>query len=166
MMRQFYIAPGRAWFALWLVLPSMLFGQSGLGPSLLTAVTGSGYARSNRACPCESVAESGDDAHHGHDERSRLATRSEDQCPLGCEDCTCCPGTVVAVVPSRAQHPDSLSGGALTTPPDAPAKGGLSRIFTPPSSEPSPVVQAMDRRSGERGAPSAKPRPATREMDA
>lgn len=137
MMRQLHSAPGRSWFAAWVLLASLLFGQLGFGPGLLAALTGSADACCNRTCPCEEVAEA-DDAHHDHDEGSCPEEGSEERCPPGCDDCTCCPGAVVAVAPSLARCPESPPGGALlNAPPDDPAKGVPGRIFRPP--EPSLV---------------------------
>ena len=138
MMRQLHGTPGRSWFAAWVLLASLIFGQLGIGPGLLAAWTGSADACCDRTCPCEEVADAGDDAHHDHNEGSCPEEGSGEQCPPGCDDCTCCPGAVVAIAPSLAPCPESPPGGAvLNAPPDDPASGIPGRIFRPP--EPSLV---------------------------
>ncbi len=138
MMRQLQRTPGQSWLMEWVLLASLLFGQLGFGPGLLPAVTGSADACCNRTCPYEEVAEAGDDTHHDHDESSCPEEGSEEPCPPGCHDCTCCPGAVVAVAPSLAPCLESPPGGAvLNSPPDDPATGVPGRIFRPP--EPSLV---------------------------
>lgn len=139
-MRQLQRTPGRFWFAAWALLASLLFGQLGIGPGLLAAWSGSADACCDRTCPCEEVADAGDDAHHDHDgahhvddEGSCPEDGSDEQCPPGCDDCTCCPGAVVAVAPSLAPCPESPPGGAvLNAPPGDHATVVLGRIFRPP----------------------------------
>ena len=137
-MRQLHRTLGRSWLAAWILLASLLFGQLGVGPGLLAAWTGGADACCNRTCPCEEVADAGDDAHHDHDEGSCPEDGPDEQCPPGCADCTCCPGAVVAVAPSLAPCSESPPGSALpNAPPDDPASGIPGRVFRPP--EPSPV---------------------------
>jgi hypothetical protein len=86
--------------ALRLVLTVVVVGQLGVGASLVAAWAGAGDACGTHRCPCDSedhTAGTVDEASHP----------CEDSCPdhgsglpclPGCDDCTCAPGVVVAVM--------------------------------------------------------------------
>lgn len=138
MMRRLHRTPNRSWFAAWILLASLLFGQLGIGPGLLAAVSGSADECCNRTCPCEGVADPGDDADRDHDEGPCPEDGSDEPCPPGCDQCTCCAGAMVAMTTGMAPFPESIpSGAVLNVPPDDPAAVVPGRIFRPP--EPSPV---------------------------
>ncbi len=133
MMRWLHRAAGRSWPAVTVMLASLLFAQPGFSLGVSAAWAGSADACCNRTCPCDEVAEAGDDAHRDHDESSSPEDGSGEQCPSGCDDCNCCPGAVVAVAPSLAPCPESPPDGTvLNAPPDEPASGIPGRIFRPP----------------------------------
>lgn len=137
-MRQLHRPLGRSGFAAWTLLAVLLLGQLGPAPAVLTALSGSSSACCSRTCPCEEGVEVGTETRHDHVEGSCPVDGSEDLCPPGCHECTCCPGALVAVSPSSALCPESPRGDApLHIHPDDPATGVRNRIFRPP--EPSLV---------------------------
>ena len=133
MLRRLHITLGRSRFSAWVLLASVLFAQLGVGPGLLAVLTSAADACCNRTCPCQEVADAGDVAHHDHNEDACPANSFEPQCPLGCDDCTCCPGAMVALAPSLTPCLEFSPGGVLLdAPPDDPAAGVPGRIFRPP----------------------------------
>ncbi len=120
--------PDHLQFAAWILLAGLLFGQLGFGPGLVAAWT---HRADSCTCPCEKLAEGSDKAHHEQGPCPDEGTPK--QCPLGCDDCACCPGAVVAVAFGLPPHPEPPpSGAAKNALPGDPAIGVSGRIFRPP----------------------------------
>jgi hypothetical protein len=136
MMGLLHRTPGRSWVAAWALLAGLLLGQPGFALGLLAG--GGGDAGCDPACHCEEVADAGHDDRHDRDGDACPPQGSEEPCPPGCDDCTCCPGGLVAVTPNLAPCPASPPGATLLIcPREDLASGVPGRIFSPP--EPSLV---------------------------
>jgi hypothetical protein len=137
MISRLHRTPGRLWVAARLLLASFVFGQLGIGPGVLAAWTGGADPCCDRTCPCEQVADAGSDTHGDHGEDACPEEGTEQQCPPGCDDCTCCPGAVFAVAPGLAPCPGSpREGPVFSAAPDTPAAGVPGLIFRPPRALP------------------------------
>ncbi len=135
MTRNLQRPPGRSWPAVWglfTVLLLGLVGLVGLGPGSLAGWAGGEDGCCEDACPSKRVAVVGE-AARVDDDGSRPEEGSGEQCPPGCDDCTCCPGVAVAVAPSLPASAESPPSVAVRNPPPAESTGGVSgRIYRPP----------------------------------
>ncbi len=128
-MRQLHRAPRRSWFAASALLTSLLFGPLGFGPGHAASI---GSADCARACPCDEHAEP-EAEHHEHEESGCPEEGSEEPCPPGCDECSCCPGAAAAVASGLPTPPEPPADGrALRAPPEDPARGVPERILRPP----------------------------------
>ncbi len=121
------------------LLGAVLLGQLGVGRAMLAIWTASPLGACDNDCPCEALAQPGSaDTHtgHHHDDGDCCPEDEgpDDGCPMGCDDCACCPAQLVAVLPSLGPGPRASSARRLlvSAPPKQPARGVLGRIFRPP----------------------------------
>ena len=139
MMRRLHTTRGGSWFAAWVLFTSLLFGPLGVGPGALAAPTATADACCAESCPGGSFADVTPAAQHEGSDPSYPEDPADEQCPLGCDDCACCPGALICVATrlsgNRTLRPHG--GAAIKGAPDAPTRGILGRIFRPP--EPAPV---------------------------
>ncbi|MBW2525665.1 MAG: hypothetical protein JRI23_15890 [Deltaproteobacteria bacterium] len=141
MRRRCSGAVSRAGWLTVVLLTALLFGQLGVGPTLLTIWTGEAADRCG-ACPCKALdqldaATAAADPDHDHDDDGDRCPDDEtpsDECPPGCDDCACCPAKLLAVVPNLGPGPRSALAGWLWArpPPVGPPSHELARIFRPP----------------------------------
>ncbi len=141
-------APPHRGFMAWALLIALLCGQLGVGPGVLAAWTGGGDACGNPACPCDAATGAGlgasddtaglrDDpcaAHDGCPDGDGCRDHDPDgPCPPDCDDCSCCPGVIIAVMPIRLaclERPPARVTHHIGS--GAPARGIFGRIFRPP----------------------------------
>jgi hypothetical protein len=117
------------WFATWVMFAGLLLGQLGIGQGLLAA-TDSGEA----CCDCTSKSEVHDDDHHELGAHACPGDDAVEACRLGCDNCTCCPGAALAIVPSvdLSLHVWASNATAGVHPKEPPS-GVLQLIYRPPT---------------------------------
>ena len=112
--------------------------QLAFGSSLLLTWADCTSSCADGGCPCEPVnTDCADASHADHGENRCPDSESDEQCPPGCDDCTCYRGRVVAVAPSIALRPQPLRSGAMRNARSAdPGSVVPQRIFKPPRLSP------------------------------
>ena len=132
---QFCRTHSRIWLTVCILLPSLFFGQLGIGTGLLTALSKGLDDCCERACPCESETHSGaDEVSHEQSEDSCPENNPDKQCLPGCDDCKCCPGTIaLTLIHSTYTHlPHCVI--VLSAQFDEPLNWSPERLFRPPKS--------------------------------
>lgn len=129
----------RTWLLTIALLGAVLFGQLGVGPTLLAVWSGERADPCGVACPCEALAQPGsaDVPTHSHDDPGDRCPDDQgpsDDCPPDCDDCACCPAHLLAVLPNLGPGPHAMLARQLVViaPPVAPPSHPLERVFRPP----------------------------------
>ncbi|MEZ4435630.1 MAG: hypothetical protein R3F65_24765 [bacterium] len=127
----------------WSVFAALLVGQIGLGAGLILLREAFAADGCERRCPCDApVAEAPTDAAAAPAEapadtaeapaealadmpaEAQAADHAAAPCPPGCDDCTCCPGAIAAIITTDLPTLRAPLGLPVTRPPpDEPATG-------------------------------------------
>lgn len=125
----------------WSVFAALLVGQIGLGAGLILLRETLAADGCESRCPCDApvaeapadTAEAPANALADTPANTPAADHAAAPCPPGCDDCTCCPGAVAAIITTDLPTLRAPLGVPITRPPpDEPATGVHARLDRPP----------------------------------
>ncbi|MCB9528813.1 MAG: hypothetical protein H6703_15560 [Myxococcales bacterium] len=121
----------------WSVFAALLVGQIGLGAGLILLREALITDGCERRCPCDApvadTAEAPAEALADMPAEAQAADHAAAPCPPGCDDCTCCPGAIAAIITTDLPTLRAPLGLPVTRPPpDEPATGVNVRLDRPP----------------------------------